>query len=162
MENFTSNTYRWPALPPGDTSTLDSDSPLTASPSRPLLGGLRIVVAEADPATLCLIVHTIGRAGAAVFPAYDARTAVELCMQIRRADLLIASGPSELLDGAELIRRVRADVPSLAFLYIARLTALGWSADAPSPPEAQILREPFSPNVLLRVARGAVERRRAS
>jgi CheY-like chemotaxis protein len=95
-----------------------------------------------------MIVQTLREHDHCVFQAYDGLSALELCISLRRIDLLITNTNMPGANGPELIRRVRKELPTLPILYIRNL-------DSPAqPPEAlpldvPTLAEPFTPEQLL-------------
>ena len=96
---------------------------------------------------LDMIVRTLREDDHCVFQAYDGLAALERCLNLRRIDLLITNTSMPGLNGPDLIRQVRAKLPTLAILYV---KDLGSPDDVPGglPPDVPTLGEPFTPDQL--------------
>lgn len=108
--------------------------------------------ADRNPELLDTIVRTLREDDHCVFQAYDGLAALELCLHLRKIDLLITNTSMPGLNGPELIRRVRKEMPTLPILYVKNLD----SADGTPgglPPNVPILAEPFTAEQLLAAAR---------
>ena len=99
-----------------------------------------------------MIVQTMREEDHCVFQAYDGLAALELCLELRQVDLLITNTSMPGLNGPELIRQVRQQLPTLPILYIRNLD----SPDGmPSglPPNVPTLAEPFTAEQLIAAVR---------
>ena len=112
--------------------------------------GWRIIVTDDDPTKLYALTRTLRDAGHCVFAAYDGQSALELVVQLTDIDLLITNTRLGLVDGPELMRRVRELRPGLAMLHVMHDHDGHESGDG-TPPGVPTLREPFTPNELLSV-----------
>jgi DNA-binding response OmpR family regulator len=126
----------------------------------PPLTRKRIVIASSNPETLSLIVPTLRGAGAAAFPAITTRAALALCGQLQETDLLIAhtAQPGSI----ELVQQVHTSNSNVGFLYVVGPTTFSAALRGSGPPAGLLIREPFSPNVLLRVVVRVLSRHRAA
>ena len=86
--------------------------------------GVRVVIAEDEPATLRLLTRQLERAGYQVTPCADGREALET-IQRNPVDLIIADWNMPGMDGIELCRNVRrlTLTGALPFVYYILLTA---------------------------------------
>jgi DNA-binding response OmpR family regulator len=114
-------------------------------------------VADEKPALLHMMVRTLRADDHCVFQAYDGQAAFELALALRDIDLLITNTMMPGLNGPELIRRVRALLPTLPILYVKNqetppAAPVGLPADVPT------LREPFTPEQLLAAVRPLLQR----
>lgn len=123
------------------------------SPPSGLRHGAHIVVADEKPALLDMMVRTLRAADHCVFQAYDGLAALELVLALRDIDLLITNTRMPGLNGAELIRKVRAKLPKLPILYVRNLEHSQGKIPDGLPPEVTILREPFTAEQLLSAVR---------
>jgi CheY-like chemotaxis protein len=112
-----------------------------------LRDGWRIIVTDDNPHKLYTLTTTLRQAGHCVFAAYDGLSALELVVQLPDIDLLITNTRLGLVNGYELMQRVRDMKPDLAMLHVAHQG----SPDGDTPPHVPTLREPFTPNQLLMV-----------
>jgi len=110
--------------------------------------GAYIVVADEKPALLDLIVRTLRGADHRVFQAYDGQAAFELALGLRNIDLLITNTHMPGMMGPELIRYLRAKMPTLPILYIQN-TEQPTDLTRDLPPDVPTLREPFTAEQLL-------------
>ena len=117
------------------------------SPHSRLHSGAHIVCADRNPELLDMIVRTLREDDHCVFQAYDGLAALELCLHLRRIDLLITNTSMPGLNGPQLIRRVREELPTLAILYVKNLDSPDVIPDS-LPPDVPTLREPFTPEQL--------------
>jgi DNA-binding response OmpR family regulator len=117
------------------------------SPDSHLHGGAHIVCADRNRELLDMIVRTLRKDDHCVFQAFDGLAALELCLNLRRIDLLITNTSMPGLNGPQLIRQVREELPTLAILYIKNLDS---PDEVPNslPPDVPILPEPFTPEQL--------------
>jgi CheY-like chemotaxis protein len=106
------------------------------SPDSRLHSGAHIVCADRDRKLLDMIVRTLREDNHCVFQAYDGLAALELCVSLRRIDLLITNTSMPGLNGPQLIRQVREELPMLAILYVRNLD---------SPDEVRIACRPTCP-----------------
>jgi CheY-like chemotaxis protein len=107
--------------------------------------GRHIVVADADPDVVQLVIQTLREMGHAVFHAYDGRSAVELVYSLSRCDLVISNTNVGGVPGIDLIHQLRRDYPALPILYLANLSFTSAQIEAELPDDIPILREPFQP-----------------
>ncbi len=78
-----------------------------------------------------------------MYQAYDGFACYELALAIPTLELLVVNSHLGVLDGPELIRRVRLERPQIAVLHV------GSDRDGRIPPEVPNLAEPFSVDQLL-------------
>lgn len=128
-----------------------------SSPPPGLHTGAHIVVADEKPDLLDMMVHTLRAANHCVFQAYDGQAAYELILGLRDIDLLITNTRMPGISGPELIRYVRAQLPSLPILYVKNENR---SAEIPDglPADIPILREPFTAEQLMAAVRPLLQR----
>ncbi len=119
------------------------------SPNSHLHGGAHIVVADRDPKLLDLMVDALRRADHCVFRAYDGLSALELALHLRNIDLLITNTNMPGLNGPQLIRQVRAQMPSLPILYVKNADSEHAGVPDGLPANVPTLHEPFTPEQLL-------------
>ncbi len=127
-------------------------------PGRGLAKGPYIVVADEDPQLLNLMVRTLRDAGYCVFQAYDGRAAYDLSLALRSLDLLVTNTRMPGLEGPELIRQVREELPGLPILYVKNQDQ---AADPPPdglPADVPTLAEPFTDRQLLEAVRQLLAR----
>jgi CheY-like chemotaxis protein len=117
------------------------------SPDSRLHSGAHIVCADRNRELLDMIVGTLREDDHCVFQAYDGLAALELCIHLRRIDLLITNTSMPGLNGPELIRQVREELPTLAILYVRNLDSPDELPDS-LPPDVPTLSEPFTPEQL--------------
>lgn len=99
-----------------------------------------------------MIVETLRKENYCVFQAYDGLAAMELVLNLRVIDLLVTNTTMPGLNGPELIRQVRDEMPKLPILYVKNLDA----PEAPPhglPPDVPTLRQPFTAEQLLSAVR---------
>ena len=112
----------------------------------------RIIVCDDEPHIVRAISLKFTRAGFEVHGAPDAETGLELLHRAPPA-FLITDYTMPGMNGAELVRRVRAD-PTLADLPVIMLTARGFDLEEDSSIEAElglaaVVMKPFSPRELV-------------
>jgi DNA-binding response OmpR family regulator len=107
--------------------------------------GRHVVVADADPKVVQLVIETLRQMGHAVFHAYDGRSAVELVYSLSSCDLVISNTNVGGVPGIDLIHQLRRDYPALPILYLANLGFTSAEIEAELPEDIPILREPFQP-----------------
>jgi CheY-like chemotaxis protein len=118
-------------------------------PARVLFNkGPHVVIADEKPELLDFMVGTLRGADYCVFQAYDGLAAYELALSLRTIDLLITDTKMPGLNGPELIRQVRRELPDLPILYVRN------QDDAPGlpdglPADVPTLAEPFTAEQLL-------------
>jgi DNA-binding response OmpR family regulator len=112
----------------------------------------RIIVCDDEPHIVRAISLKFTRAGFEVHGAPDAEAGLELLHRAPPA-LLITDYTMPGMNGAELVRRVRADA-TLADLPVIMLTARGFELDEDTDIEAElglaaVVMKPFSPRELV-------------
>ena len=112
----------------------------------------RIIVCDDEPHIVRAIALKFTRAGFEVHGAPDGETGLELLHRAPPA-LLITDYTMPGMNGAELVRRVRADA-TLADLPVIMLTARGFELEEDSKMEAElglaaVVMKPFSPRELV-------------
>jgi DNA-binding response OmpR family regulator len=125
------------------------------TPSRGPHGGPYIIVADEDPELLDAMVRILRDAGYCVFQAYNGRAAYDLSLQLKTVDLLITNTRMPGLQGPELIRNVREQLPALPILYI---KSQGQPAGPGLPSDVPILAEPFTSRQLVDAVRELLAR----
>jgi DNA-binding response OmpR family regulator len=95
-----------------------------------------------------MMVRTLRSADHCVFQAFDGQAAFELALALRDIDLLITNTRMPGMNGPQLIRHVRALLPTLPILYIKNAEG---SATVPDglPADVPTLNEPFTAEQLL-------------
>ena len=125
---------------------------------------LNVVIADEDPVIVGQILATLRGARFRAFHAYDGRSAVELALELRNIHLLISNTRIADFPGVELIHQLRAERPTLPVVYLANIGRSTPEIEAKLPKGVPILREPFSPDQLLKLVNqllpGHTERRR--
>jgi CheY-like chemotaxis protein len=116
-------------------------------PAPDLTYGWRIIATDDNTSKLTALTQTLRDAGHCVFAAYDGHSALELVVQLPNVDLLITNTRLGIVDGPELMRRVREMKPGLPILHVVH----GNDPEGDTPPGVPTLREPFTPNQLLLV-----------
>jgi CheY-like chemotaxis protein len=125
------------------------------TPSRGPHRGPYIIVADEDPQLLDAMVRTLRDVGCCVFQAYNGRAAYDLALQLKTVDLLITNTRMPGLQGPELIRYVREQLPALPILYIKNQ---GQPAGPDLPSDVPILAEPFTSRQLVDAVRELLAR----
>ncbi len=108
--------------------------------------------ADRKPELLDMIVDTLRREDHCVFQAYDGIAAMELVLSLRAIDLLITNTNMPGLNGPQLIRQVRQQMPTLPILYVKNLDSPGGTPEG-LPPDVPTLAEPFTAEQLLAAVR---------
>jgi CheY-like chemotaxis protein len=93
--------------------------------------GWRIIVTDNKPAMVCTLTTTLRSAGHCVFAAYDGVAALELFVQLPGIDLLITNTYLGIVQGPELVRRVRKIRPDLPILHVMQVG----DPDSDMPPD---------------------------
>jgi DNA-binding response OmpR family regulator len=119
-----------------------------SSPAPAVLTGLRIVVADDDPAVVSFVMQTLRNDGHAIFHAYDGLSAVELAFALDQCDLVISNTKVDGVAGVELINQLRHQQPTLPILYLANTGRSTLEIESRLPPNVPILREPFTADEL--------------
>lgn len=114
-------------------------------PAPDLTDGWRIIATDDNTSKLTALTQTLRDAGHCVFAAYDGQSALELVVQLPNIDLLITNTRLGVMDGFELMRRVRELKPGLPILHVVHRK----DPEGDTPPGVPVLREPFTPNQLL-------------
>jgi DNA-binding response OmpR family regulator len=110
----------------------------------------KILVAEDDPMTLQLIKFKLQQNGYAIVTAKDGEAALNL-VQSEKPDLVILDGMMPMLDGFEVLHRMKA-TPDLKSIPVVMLTARTQDSDMQRGMElgaADYVNKPFSPTELL-------------
>ncbi len=123
------------------------------SPLSLLLSGAHIVCADRNPQLLDMMVVTLRSEDYCVFRAYDGLSALQLALSLKQIDLLISNTSMPGLNGPELIRAVRKQLPTLPILYVKNMDAEHSGIPPGLPPDVPILREPFTKEQLLEAVR---------
>jgi two-component system cell cycle sensor histidine kinase/response regulator CckA len=127
-----------------------------ADPAEPVRGGDEtILVAEDEPTLRELAVSTLEALGYRVHAATNGAEAVELVAGLESpVDAVVTDMVMPLMNGRELVRRLRQDRPDLPVLYVS-----GYPEQAVDPNDA-FLPKPFSPSDLARRVRAVLDRAR--
>ena len=99
-----------------------------------------------------MIVDTLRKEDHCVFQAYDGLAAMELVLSLREIDLLVTNTNMPGLNGPELIRKVREEMPTLPILYVRNLDSPDGAPEG-LPPDVPTLHEPFTAEQLLAAVR---------
>ena len=129
-----------------------------SAPPDDLHRGAYVVVADEDPKLLDMMVETLRSRDCCVFKAYDGLAALELTLGLRVVDLLITNTRMPGLNGPQLIRHVREEMPTLPILYVANLGTPAGSPDG-LPADVPTIREPFTREQLLDAVRVLLHRK---
>jgi DNA-binding response OmpR family regulator len=129
-----------------------------SAPSSGLHQGAHIVVADEKPALLDMMVRTLRAADHCVFQAYDGLAAFELALALRNIDLLVTNTRLPGLNGPQLIRRVREELPKLPILYIKNHDHPHDKIPDGLPANVPTLAEPFTAEQLLEAVRPLLDR----
>jgi CheY-like chemotaxis protein len=105
-------------------------------------------VADEKPGLLDMMVNALRAAEHRVFRASDGLAALELALALHNLDLLITDTEMPGLNGPELIRHVRVQLPTLPILYIQNQEHPPKIPEG-LPPDVPTLREPFTAEQLL-------------
>ena len=108
--------------------------------------------ADCKPEVLNMIVDTLRKENHCVFQAYDGLAALELVLGLRQIDLLVTNTSMPGLNGPQLIRKVRDEMPTLPILYVKNLDSPEATPEG-LPPEVPTLREPFTAEQLVSAVR---------
>jgi DNA-binding response OmpR family regulator len=127
------------------------------SPPPHLPQGAHIVVADEKPALLDMMVRTLRADDHRVFQAFDGQAAFELALALD-IDLLITNTRMPGLNGAELIRHVRALLPTLPILHIQNQGEVLDRGPDGIPADVPTLSEPFTAEQLLAAVRPLLQR----
>jgi DNA-binding response OmpR family regulator len=114
------------------------------SPPTAGFAGRHIVVADEDRAIVGLVVETLLNEGHAVFHAYDGLSANQLAFGLKNCDLVISNTRVGGVDGIDLIRELREELPNLPILYLANRSKSTPELERHLPKDVPILREPFT------------------
>ena len=109
-------------------------------------GCWRIIVTDDDALKVSQVTQTLRDAGHCVFAAFDGASALELIATLPEIRLLVANTRLGFINGPELMRQARATNPGLPILHIVPRR----QADGGGPPDVLTLKEPFTPEQLLR------------
>ncbi|MFN7108044.1 MAG: PleD family two-component system response regulator [Brevundimonas sp.] len=110
----------------------------------------RVLIADDDPLLRDLLTHKLTAAGYVVLVAEDGRQALDQCHQ-QRPDLVVLDGMMPIVDGFEVLRRLKA-TPDTSGLPVIMLTALRREEDivgALKLGAADYLVKPFIPDELV-------------
>jgi hypothetical protein len=114
--------------------------------------GRRIVICDYNQ-LLQSVTGLLRMSGYAVFQAYDAQAARELCGQLDNIDLLILNTTGTGTDSAQLVHDIRHEVPGLPVLHIGDAKLDGMPDDVPT------LGESFDSAKLLGTVAGLLQAR---
>jgi|SRR5687768_10034500 len=120
-------------------------------PSRP--ARLNIVLADADSRVVEKILLALREDGHAVFHAYDGLSAIQLATSFPNIDLLITNTLVIDSPGIELVHQIRRRMPGLPIMYIASAARSTPAIEAGLPPDVPIVREPYDPAEIRRLAK---------
>lgn len=155
-------TLHLPLATPGALPAARPDTVAGLPLAPPELGGMTVLVIDDELDSLELVQQVLAASDATILTATGAREALRL-VELRRPDLIISDIGMPLVDGFELIRRVRAmpdrdiaGVPAIA------LTAFSRREDQQRALEAgfdEFLAKPVAPATLLQTVAAIVARR---
>ncbi len=114
------------------------------------MAAYRILIADDDAFLRELLVHKLSASGYMVFPAEDGAAALSQVRELR-PDLAILDGMMPVVDGFEVLRRLRAD-PATSDVPVIMLTSLRREEDivgALKLGAADYLVKPFIPDELI-------------
>jgi CheY-like chemotaxis protein len=138
----------------------EARAPDLAAPSELTGGGEVVLVVEDDASIRRLARRALQRRGYTVLDAPDGVAALELCARHEgRIDLMLTDVVMPSLGGAELAAQLRHFRPATRVLYMT-----GYAPDAPTRrvldrSSADVLEKPFTPAVLARRVRAALDAR---
>ena len=121
-------------------------------PLSPLHGPAHIVCTDRDRKLLDFMVSTLRQDAHLVFQAADGHDALEMCLALRKVDLLITNTHMQGMTGPQLIREVQRELPALPILYIKNADGHGGHPDG-LPPDLPTLPDSFTAEDLLGTVR---------
>jgi CheY-like chemotaxis protein len=136
-----------PPAPPAEPERAPAPPPPPPPSSQ---AGLHILVADDDPLVTDILRHKLSSRGYRVTVAADGREALERIAQ-GRPDAILLDAMMPMVDGYEVLRRLRAD-PALAAVPVIMLTARKQEGDIVSALELgadDFVVKPFIPEELL-------------
>ena len=152
-----------PAAEPAAPASAAPDA--AATPSTGSLAGMTLLVVDDEPDSLELVQQVLAETGARIVTATSAGEALRM-LERHQPDLLISDIGMPLMDGFELIRRIRAGRQrNLAGVPAIALTAFSRREDQQRALEAgfdEYLAKPLRPAVLLQTVVGMAGRRALS
>jgi two-component system, cell cycle sensor histidine kinase and response regulator CckA len=95
-----------------------------------------------------------------VFQASDGLAALELSLSLRNVDLLITNTHMPEMNGPQLIRQVRRQLPNLPILSVKNADAEHGGVPDGLPPDVPTLQEPFTAEQLLDAVRPLLDGKR--
>ena len=133
-------------------SQLVQDAPVPgAEPSR--IEGpatvARVLVVDADPATLAAISGLLRHEGYFVATAFDADGALMAARRVGRFELLITAVRTVPLNGVELASALRKFEPDLQVLYVTNTADELFASAIPNTVDEDVIEKPFSEHELL-------------
>ncbi|MGO9097671.1 MAG: ATP-binding protein [Bryobacteraceae bacterium] len=146
---------------------LPAAEPVELSPERQATPEVRagretVLLAEDDEALRALTRQILEGAGYLLLQAANGMQALALAQSHDGPiDLLVTDLTMPGINGQELARRLRQGRPGLAVLYMSGYIAGGVLEEALADGSAALIRKPFSPSLLLKHARWALEHRRS-
>ena len=111
---------------------------------------LTVLVADDDPLLRAILEHKLSAAGYAVHSAEDGQAALDAAARLR-PDLLVLDGMMPIMDGFEVLRRLKAD-GDLCKIIVVMLTALKRQEDVLGALKLgadDYLAKPFNPDELV-------------
>lgn len=154
-----------PDWPPEERRAHPPRGGATASPARlPDLTGTHVLAVDDDPDALRLLREILEAVGASVTSAASGRAALEI-VETDRPDVLVADLGMPIIDGFELIQRIRAfDDAALRDIPAAALTAYARSEDRAKALQSGFeihLAKPVDPAELVSAVQALARRRRS-
>ncbi|WP_411289347.1 response regulator transcription factor [Phenylobacterium sp.] len=111
---------------------------------------LTVLVADDDPLLRAILEHKLSAAGYAVHSVEDGQAALDAAARLR-PDLLVLDGMMPIMDGFEVLRRLKAD-GDLCKIIVVMLTALKRQEDVLGALKLgadDYLAKPFNPDELV-------------
>jgi len=126
------------------------------------LGSRIVLVCDDDADVRRLLVDVVRLHGHVVHEARNGEHALEVARALGTLDLLVSDVVMPGLDGPEVARRLRAERPALAIVFVTGHAEAQTLAAAVALEDARLLPKPFSPGELLRTIAAALDRRAPS
>ena len=109
----------------------------------------RVLVVDADPATLAAISDPLRHEGYFVATAFDAEGALKAARRLGPFELLITALRMTPIDGVELARTLREFEPGMQALFVTNCTDELFARSVPHTVNEDVIEQPFSEHELL-------------
>jgi DNA-binding response OmpR family regulator len=116
-----------------------------------------ILVVDDHPTVLHTVIAILVRAGFKVFGAESGSEALQICRGESPIGLALIDVVMPGVNGTEIRRRLSEELPGLRVLFMSGYDHEGVLACGADVPEADLLRKPFTPAVLVSRVRAALD-----